>query len=127
MVYKLLHLDDDRRQTELLKILLKNRDYQVISANDAKTAMDILRQEQPDICLIDINMPQTNGVEFAAAVKAMPDTRHIPLIALTANTMYGDREYYLANHFDGYLGKPMLRIELLSALEAALIRPVSPP
>jgi hypothetical protein len=41
--------------------------------------------------------------------------------------MYGDREYYLANHFDGYLGKPMLRIELLQTLEAALVKPAPPP
>jgi CheY-like chemotaxis protein len=89
--------------------------------------MEMLQQDKPDICLVDINMPQTSGVEFAASVKAMPEYRHIPLIALTANTMYGDREFYLANNFDGYLGKPMLRIELLKALEAALMRPAPPP
>jgi CheY-like chemotaxis protein len=127
MIYKLLHLDDDRKQTELLRILLKNKDYTVISANDAKTALQLIEDEKPDICLVDINMPQINGVEFATQVKAMPAHRHIPLIALTANTMYGDREYYLANHFDGYLGKPMLRIELLQTLEAALVKPAPPP
>jgi two-component system cell cycle response regulator DivK len=123
----LLHLDDDRRQTDLLRLLLKNQDYTVISANDAATALELMRQQRPDIALVDINMPKTNGVEFAAQVKGMAEYRDIPLIALTANAMYGDREYYLANHFDGYLAKPMLRLELVRALEAALAKPVTPP
>jgi two-component system cell cycle response regulator DivK len=127
MAHKLLHVDDDPRQTDLLRILLKTKDYIVISANDARTALAMIEKERPDICLMDINMPQTNGVELAAQIKANAAYRHIPLIALTANTMYGDREYYLANHFDGYLGKPMLRIELLQVLEAAFVKPVPPP
>jgi CheY-like chemotaxis protein len=68
-------------------------------------------------------MPHINGVELAAQIKADPLVKHIPLIALTANTMYGDREYYLSHNFDGYLGKPMLRIELLHTLGAMLNKP----
>lgn len=126
MAQKLLHVDDDPKQTELLRILLKTKDYIVISANDARTALELIERERPDVCLMDINMPQTNGVELAAQIKANPAYRHIPLIALTANTMYGDREFYLANHFDAYLGKPMLRIELLQMLEAAFVKPAPP-
>ena len=124
----LLHLDDDHRQTDLLRLMLRNQEYTVISANDAAKALELMRQQRPDIALVDINMPRINGVEFAAQVKGMPEYRDIPLIALTANAMYGDREYYLANHFDGYLAKPILRLELVRALEAALTKPpLTPP
>ncbi len=117
MPFKLLHLDDDTRQTQLLTVLLRGTPYQVVSANNPQQALIIAHAEKPDAMLVDINMPYMNGVQFAERVKTEEALRHIPLIALTANAMYGDREYYLSRNFDAYLAKPVLRHELLQVLE----------
>jgi CheY-like chemotaxis protein len=120
MTQKILHLDDDLRQTELLRLMLRNEPYTLLSAQDSATALALARAEKPDVLLVDINMPRMNGVEFAAHVKAIPELAHIPLIAMTANTMYGDREYYLSHNFTAYLAKPVLRFELLRTLKSLL-------
>ena len=117
MPIRLLHLDDDPRQTQLLTVLLRGTDYRVLSANSPQQALTIAQTEKPDAMLVDINMPLMNGLQFAEQIKSTPELRHIPLIALTANAMYGDREYYLAHNFDAYLAKPVLRHELLHVLE----------
>lgn len=100
--------------------MLRNEPYVLLSAQDSVTALAIAQAEKPDVILVDINMPRMNGVEFAAEVKRIPELAHIPLIAMTANTMYGDREYYLSNNFTAYLAKPVLRFELVRALKSLL-------
>jgi CheY-like chemotaxis protein len=117
---KILHLDDDPRQTELLRLMLRREQYQVVSVNDPLQALDLALSERPAAMLLDINLPRMNGVEFAAKVKAVPELAQIPLIALTANAMYGDREYYLDHNFAAYLAKPVLRFELLRVLKTIL-------
>lgn len=116
---KLLHLDDDKRLTELLRVMLK-KDFDVVSTNDPLSAVELAKTEKPDAILLDINMPSINGVEVAARIHAEPELQHIPLIALTANAMHGDREFYLKNHFRAYLAKPILRLELVQTLNAVL-------
>ncbi|MDX2136624.1 MAG: response regulator [Chloroflexota bacterium] len=117
---KILHLDDDPRQTELLRLMLRNEPYVLLSAQESATALVMARAEKPDVILVDINMPRMNGVEFAAEIKRIPELAQIPLIAMTANTMYGDREYYLSHNFSVYLAKPVLRFELVRALKSLL-------
>lgn len=126
MPVRILHLDDDVRQTELLRMMLKRDNYEVISANDAPTALELAMTDHPDLILLDINIPRMNGLEFAARVKATPEIQHIPLVALTANTMYGDREYYLGQKFAAYLAKPVLRFELMRLLQSLLPPAVEP-
>jgi CheY-like chemotaxis protein len=120
MPYKILHLDDDRQLLMLLKMMLSSGDYQVVSMHDARVALELAKVERPDLVFVDINLPHMNGVEFAAQMKATPELRHIPLIALTANAMHGDREFYLEHNFVGYLAKPVLRHELLHTLKQFL-------
>lgn len=116
---KLLHLDDDKRLTELVRVMLKGQ-YQVISVHDPLIVIELAKAEMPDVMLLDINMPALNGVQLAARIREEPQLRHIPLVAMTANAMYGDREFYLNNHFTAYLAKPVLRVELIQTLNAVL-------
>jgi CheY-like chemotaxis protein len=120
MPHKILHLDDDRQLTILLKMMLKSSEYEVISANDSHVALELAKIERPALILVDINLPNMNGVEFAEQIKTIPELQKIPLIALTANAMHGDREFYLAHNFVGYLAKPVLRHELLHTLKLFL-------
>mgnify|MGYP006281845091 CR=1 FL=1 len=117
MTKTILYIEDNPQNMRLVRRMLSSEGYAMLEAADGPTGISLLRQHQPDLVLVDINLPGIDGLEVTRQIKADPDLSAIPVIALTANAMYGDRERYLQSGCDGYLAKPVSRKELLSAIE----------
>jgi two-component system cell cycle response regulator DivK len=91
----------------LVRRLLLSEGYQVIEAEQATQALEILKTTMPALILMDINMPDMDGYTLTNTIKAMPQLEGIPIIAITANVMKGDREKTLQAGCDGYIEKPI--------------------
>lgn len=103
----ILVVDDNVSNTKLLAFILSSRGYTVRTAADAEQALATLREFQPRLVLMDIQMPGMDGLELTRRLKADPATRDIIVIAATAYAMKGDEERALAAGCDGYLTKPI--------------------
>lgn len=112
-----LYIEDNLLNFRLVKRILHANNYVVIHAEDGQSGLRMARYEQPDVILQDINLPDIMGTDVVRTLKNDPTTEHIPVIALTANMMYGDREVYMDAGCDDYVAKPVTRLELLSAIE----------
>ncbi|MBC8170931.1 MAG: response regulator [Anaerolineae bacterium] len=121
MSRKILYVEDNPQNMRLVRKMIDGH-YEVLEALNGAFGLSLAISEKPDLILMDINLPDIDGLEVTARLKAIPDTAHIPVIALTANAMYGDRERFLAGGCDGYLAKPITRIELLNTLTHHLNR-----
>jgi CheY-like chemotaxis protein len=104
---KILVAEDNAVNRELLRELLECRDYAVIEASDGRQALDLIEQTQPDIVLLDINMPVLDGFATIAKIRENPNLKQLPVVAVTAYAMRGDRERILESGFNGYLVKPV--------------------
>jgi CheY-like chemotaxis protein len=120
---KVLLVDDDPRNIFALSSVLERRGMQVLTATTGSEAIDLL-QATPKvaICLMDIMMPQMDGYQTMEVIRANPDFRRLPIIALTAKAMKGDREKCLEAGASDYLAKPVNTEQLLSALRIWLHR-----
>lgn len=107
MALKVLLVEDNQDNQDLMRFLLERNGYQVVTALNGRLAIETARREQPDVVLMDLTMPEMNGWEAAAAMKADPSLAHIPLIAVTAHTLPGDRRKTLEAGFDNYISKPI--------------------
>ena len=107
MSAEILVVEDNNRNRRLMRILLKARGYEVIEAATGAEAMDYLRDHVPDLILMDIQLPQTDGLALTREIKSDPKTKGIPIIAVTAYAMKGDRERMLEAGCDGYISKPI--------------------
>jgi two-component system cell cycle response regulator DivK len=103
----ILHIEDNFENRVLVRRLLQSASYQVLEAGSALEAINQLRQSRPDLILMDINMPDIDGYTLTAKLKTVPTIRKIPIIAITANAMRGDREKSLRAGCDGYIEKPI--------------------
>jgi two-component system cell cycle response regulator DivK len=103
----ILHIEDNFENRVLVRRLLQSASYQVLEAGNALEAINQLRQSRPDLILMDINMPDIDGYTLTAKLKTVPTIRKIPIIAITANAMRGDREKSLRAGCDGYIEKPI--------------------
>lgn len=110
----ILYIEDNPLNLRLVRKMLATAGYQMLEAVDGLTGVAIAAREHPDLILVDINLPGADGFEVTAQLKASSEMAHIPVIALTANCMHGDREQCIAAGCDGYLAKPVTRIELLN-------------
>jgi len=104
----------------LATFLLKSAGYAVLSATDAEAGLTLARTEQPDLVLMDIQLPGMDGLEACAILKKNVATRDIPVIALTALAMKGDEERIRAAGCDGYIAKPLAYREFLTTIAARL-------
>lgn len=117
----ILYIEDNPQNMRLVRrMLVDSGGYTMLEAVDGYNGLEIIKNEQPDLILVDINLPGIDGLELTRRVKADANLAHIPIIALTANALYGDRERYLHAGCDGYLAKPVSRKELLSTVAAFL-------
>lgn len=100
----------------LVRKMLTLGGYDMLEATDGRTGVEMALEYRPDLILMDINLPDIDGIEATRTIKHTESTAHIPVIALTANAMHGDREIFLQAGCDGYLAKPVTRNELLNTV-----------
>ena len=117
-----LVVEDNPANMTLATFLLKSAGHTVLSATDAETGLTLARNEQPDLILMDIQLPGMDGLQATALLKADETTRAIPVIALTALAMKGDEERIRAAGCDGYIAKPLAYREFLSTISTQLVR-----
>jgi CheY-like chemotaxis protein len=110
---RILIIEDSPLNMELIVFLLSASGHELFQAERALPAIEIARQQALDLILMDINMPGLDGIQAARMLRTYPETRSIPLIALTAMAMEGDRERILAAGFDDYIAKPFDQSVLL--------------
>jgi two-component system, cell cycle response regulator DivK len=115
-----LVVEDNPANMTLATFLLKSAGYAVLSATDAEAGLALARREQPDLVLMDIQLPGMDGLEACAILKKSEATRDIPVIALTALAMKGDEERIRAAGCDGYIAKPLAYREFLATIAARL-------
>jgi CheY-like chemotaxis protein len=116
MVGTILVVDDNEVNLRLLTAVLKTRGYQLIEATSGETALAAIADQQPALVLMDVQMPGMSGLDVARAVRAMRESDGLPLIAITAMAMKGDREEILAAGFNDYLAKPYKMADLLGVV-----------
>ncbi len=102
-----LHVEDNPDNRLLVRRLLQAFGYTVIDAGDAASAREYLKANSPDLILMDINMPDIDGYTLTNELKSMPNLVGVPIVAITANVMKGDRERTLSAGCDGYIEKPI--------------------
>ena len=112
-----LVVEDNEKSMKLFRDLLQATGYTTVEACTGEDAVALARLQTPAIVLMDIQLPGIDGVEALARLRADERTASIPVLALTAQAMHGDRERFLEAGFDGYLAKPVDLIELLAAVE----------
>lgn len=117
---KILVVEDNQDNREMVVKVLKFNGYEVVEAVDGEEAITKARAENPDLILLDIYLPKMDGYEAAKRLKGDSDLRHIPIIALTAHAMKGNREEALAVGCDGYIPKPINVRELPKQIERFL-------
>jgi two-component system cell cycle response regulator DivK len=104
---KILIVDDNRDSRELVVKVLKTRGYRTIEAVDGQEALEKAVAERPDLILMDRSLPKIDGYEVTRRLKNQDEFKDIPIVALTAHAMRGDREKALAAGCEGYISKPI--------------------
>jgi CheY-like chemotaxis protein len=117
---KLLLVEDHEEIWDFLSRRLRRRGFEVALAHDGQEGVDKTRAERPDLVLLDMNLPVMDGWTAARALKADPATAGIPIIALTAHALAGDRDKAMAAGCDDYHPKPVDFSRLLAQIEARL-------
>jgi two-component system, cell cycle response regulator DivK len=103
----ILHIEDNPENRLLVRRLLVSRGFNVIDAENASQAMDYVSGHTPDLILMDINMPGVDGYTLTSYFRTSPALKKVPIVAITANVMKGDRERTLEAGCDGYIEKPI--------------------
>jgi len=119
---KILLVEDNEMNWDMLSRRLGRRGYEVVVAVDGAKGVAMSRSEVPDLILMDMSLPILDGWEATRQIKAAPETREIPVIALTAHAMVGDKEKAMAAGCDDYDTKPIEFKRLLDKIEAALTK-----
>ncbi|BCM85248.1 response regulator [Methylobacterium indicum] len=125
-VAKILLVEDHEEIWDFLSRRLKRRGYEVVLAHDGEEGVMKARTSRPDIILLDMNLPVLDGWSAARALKSDAETARIPIIALTAHAMSGDREKVIQAGCDDYHPKPVDFSKLLTQIGAALGTPAAP-
>ena len=117
---KILLVEDHQEIWDFLSRRLKRRGYEVVVAQDGQEGLDKARSDTPDVLLLDMNLPVMDGWTVAETLKKEDTTKAIPIIALTAHAMSGDRDKAIAAGCDDYHAKPIDFSQLINQIEAAL-------
>src|SRR5262245_14582788 len=115
---KILYVEDNDDNVYMLKNRLTRAGFTVVVATDRAHGIVMATTEKPDLILMDLTLPDIDGEEVTRRLKAAPATKHIPVIALTANAMSGDREKAIAAGCDDFDTKPVEMIRLLEKIAA---------
>jgi two-component system cell cycle response regulator DivK len=123
LMAKILLVEDNEMNRDMLSRRLLRKGFEVVMAVDGGQALTMAESEHPDLILMDMSLPVIDGWEATRRVKAAKATAHIPIIALTAHAMSGDREKALSAGCDDYDTKPIEMPRLLEKIDALLVRP----
>ena len=118
---KILYIEDNLTNRMLVKRILMVEDHTVLEAENGTEGIRVAEQELPDLILVDINMPDMDGYEVTAHLRKNPELDNVPIVALTANVLRGDREKSLEAGCDGYIQKP-LDVDMLPSQVEAFLR-----
>jgi two-component system cell cycle response regulator DivK len=119
---RILIVEDNQANMKLAVLLLKKAGHEVLCAVDAESALTLARTDQPELILMDIQLPGMDGLAATALLKKDPATAAIPVIALTALAMKEDQERSQIAGCDGYIAKPLRYMELLATIDALLAK-----
>lgn len=117
---RILVVEDNEENRDSLSRRLQRRGFEVLAAADGNVGVATAKAEKPDLVLMDMNMPELDGWEATRQIKADPALAHVPVIALTAHAMSGDRERALAAGCTDYHTKPIEFPKLLAQIETIL-------
>lgn len=129
MAAKIAIIEDNPDNLELMAYLLKQFGYELVTAIDGEEGLKLVEREKPDLIICDIQLPKLNGYQIAKNLKANKLLAHIPLVAVTAYSMVGDRDKILASGYDNYISKPIdpeLFVKEIQRL-LSIKEPTSPP
>ncbi len=113
---RILVVEDNRDNMTLIVDVLSSLDYEVIQATDGQEGLDLAQSEKPDLILMDLSLPRVDGWAATRQLKADPVLKSIPVIALTAHAMIGDRERAIEAGCDDYITKPINLSDLMTKL-----------
>jgi two-component system, cell cycle response regulator DivK len=114
---QILVVEDNEKNMKLVRDVLHAKGYRTLEATNGALAVELAAEYGPDLVLMDIQLPDMDGIEALARLRADDRTASIPVLALTAQAMHGDRERFLAEGFDGYMSKPVNVVELLGVVK----------
>ena len=117
---KILIVEDNEVNRRLAEFLLRSQGYQVREASTAREALDMLKTERPNLIVMDIQLPDMDGLEATKRIKEQPETADIPVLAVTSYAMKGDRENALAAGCVGYISKPIDKVAFIQEIAGHL-------
>lgn len=117
---RILVIEDNPANLELMRYLLQSFGHTVLTAPDGEAGVAMVRSERPDLVLCDVQLPKLDGIGVAREIRSDATLRDVPLIAVTAFAMVGDRDKMLQAGFDGYLPKPITPETFLQEIESFL-------
>jgi two-component system cell cycle response regulator DivK len=117
---QILVVEDNEKNMKLFRDVLAATGYHTLEATTGARAVELAAEHRPDLVLMDIQLPDMNGVEVLSRLRARELTASIPVLALTAQAMHGDRERFLAAGFDDYLSKPVDVVDFVGAVRRQL-------
>jgi CheY-like chemotaxis protein len=126
MAARVLLIEDNRPSLELMSYLLHAFGHTPLEAYNGIDGLEAIRRERPDLVICDIDLPKLDGYALAGRAKADPAIRDIPLVAVTALAMVGDRDRAIRAGFDGYLAKPIEPETFIQEIERYLPAPGGP-
>lgn len=107
MSTKILIIEDNEQNMYLLTFLLNNHGHQVVQARDGRQGIELAERENPDLILLDIQLPEMDGYAVTRKIKTIPPLAEIPIVAVTSYAMVGDREKTIDAGCSGYIEKPI--------------------
>ena len=113
----ILIVEDNDKNMKLFRDVLNANGYETIEATTAEDGLELASTRAPSLVLMDVQLPGMHGVEALARLRADARTTSLPVLALTAQAMQGDRERFVEAGFDGYLAKPVDVLELIAAVD----------
>jgi len=120
MSKRILAIEDQEDNRRILRDLLTAKGYTLIEATTGEEGLTAAERERPDLILMDIQLPGLDGYEVTRRIKANPELRHIPIIAVTSYALSGDEQKAAAAGCDGYVTKPFSPRKLLAKIEEYL-------
>ena len=117
---QILLVEDNEKNMKLFHDVLRAAGYETLEATTGGRAVELAVEHEPDLVLMDVQLPDIDGVEALGRLRADERTASIPVLALTAQAMHGDRERFLAVGFDGYVSKPVDIVALVDTVKVVL-------